>query len=112
MLNNYPFKPRGVIKWQAFAAVISGEEQKEEVKETPTYDITLLDDHLDQLDLKIKEALITNAKVKVKYLQDNQINIYKGYLLKVDYHQKKIIFDNLNIESSQIIEVEIIDEEE
>lgn len=110
MQNNYPFKPRGIIKWQAFAAVISGEEQKDEVKETPTFDITLLDDHLEQLDLKIQEAFITKAKVRIKYLKDNKINIDKGYLLHVDYHQKKIILDNLNIESSQIIEVEIIDD--
>lgn len=112
MPNNYQFNPRGVIKWQAFAAVISGDEQKDDVREIKKYDINLLDDYLDQLDLKLKEALITKSKVLIKYLNNNEYQVYRGYILNIDYTNMKITFDDLTLLSNQIIEIELIDNQE
>lgn len=110
MQGKYQFNPRGIIKWQAFAAVISGDEQKEEVKEKPIHSYTLLDDYLDQLDVKLQEAILSNTKVRIKYLSNNQINLHKGYIKKIDYNQRQIIFDNINIDPSQIIELDLLDD--
>lgn len=111
MQSDYRFNPRGVIKWQAFAAVVSGEEQKEEIKDIPILNYNLLDDYLDQLDVKIQEAILIKAKVKVKFLKNNQINLHKGYIKMIDYNSKQVIFSDIKIDSNEIIELDLIEDE-
>ena len=110
MLNNddYPFKPRGIVKWHAFAALINGEEQKEAAIETTSLDITLLDDKLDELNYTLNEAIIHNEKIRINYINDSLIEICEGIITNIDDINNFIQIDDNKININQIIDIYII----
>ena len=109
MPNNYQFHPRGIIKWHAFAALISGEEQKKEAWEEETITVDLLADKQESLNIIINEALKFNYLLEINYLENNKIKCLESYLLKIDYHCKTLIFKDITLSTYQIIDLKILD---
>ncbi|MDR1782231.1 MAG: hypothetical protein LBR40_04440 [Bacilli bacterium] len=103
--ENYQFHPRGIIKWHAFAAVISSEEQKDMVIDEDIIDIELLDDKKNYLDYLLQEAITNNQKICVSYVENNQIINQEGSLIKIDYYTNTILVNNINIPIKNIIDI-------
>ena len=106
--NEYQFHPRGIIKWHAFAALISGEEQVNEVSEEETIMIDLLDDKQESLNMVISEALKFNYLLGINYLENNKIKYLESYLSNIDYQNKTLIFNDITLATYQIIDLTII----
>lgn len=96
MQNNhdYPFKPRGIEKWHAFAALISGEEQKKEATDISIIENNLLDDKLEELDNTLNEALIYNHILIIKYITNNEVKTIESVIVDIDEINKNLILEN------------------
>ena len=108
MQSNYDFKPRGIIKWHAFSALISGEEQKENAKDIETIDIELLDDKQDYLNYIINESLLNNYSMGIKYVDNNEIKYFESTPIRVDTIEKNLIFKDITLSIYQIIDLIIL----
>lgn len=108
MQNDYDFKPRGIIKWHAFAALISGEEQKEIAKEIEDIDIELLDDKQDYLNFIINEALLHNYILGIKYIDNNEIKYLESIPIRIDSIEKNLIFKDIILSIYQVIDLIIL----
>ncbi|MDF9867691.1 hypothetical protein OKW22_001269 [Bacilli bacterium PM5-3] len=108
MPNNYPFKPRGIVKWHAFAALISGEEQKQNATTIKNLEIELLDDKLALLETTINDALKNNSLLAIKYLENNQINYLESTIIKLNSIEQVIEFKDIKLQINQIIDLTII----
>ncbi|MGL4382205.1 MAG: hypothetical protein ACRCTA_00635 [Bacilli bacterium] len=109
MPSNYKFKPRGIIKWHAFAAVISSDEQFERVVEDEDLSFSLLEDHQDYLDFILQEALNNQKKVLINYLKANELHQVKG-LITLDHNSVHSLYCNqILIPLSSIKDIQIIE---
>ena len=108
MPSDYPFKPRGIVKWHAFAAVISGEEQKDQATDIKNIEFELLDDRLSLLDETLTEAINNNHLLAIKYLDNNQINYLESKIIKINRFEQTIEFSDKTINIKQIIDLTII----
>jgi len=108
MQNNYQFKPRGIVKWHAFAALISGEEQKHQATDIEKINVELLDDRLTSLDSIITEAITFNHLLGIKYLENNEFKYLEAKIIKIDNLNKSIIFESITLKVNQIIDLIII----
>lgn len=108
MLNNYPFKPRGIIKWHAFAAVVDGEEQMESASTKEILEFDLLTDQLDALDNTLLNAYQNNLKIRVSYLEDNQIKTYDSKIISLNAHEKTIYLHHKKLAIERIIDIQVL----
>lgn len=108
MPSNYPFRPRGIVKWHAFSALLSGEEQKESAYTQEELDIDLFEDKLNQLNQTLLQALDQEALLNIEYVENNEIKKIDSIIQKIDYHTNEIIFEDLTLDVLQIINLTII----
>lgn len=108
MPNKYPFKPRGIIKWQAFSAVVGVEEQFEAATTKEELEIDLLDDRLELLDKTLLEAYQNNFMIRVSYLEDNQVKTYDSKIINMNAHEKTIYLHHKKLSIDSIIDIEIL----
>jgi len=108
MQNNFDhkFRPRGIDKWHAFAALVSGDEQKESAIEKTVLSFDFFDEYYDDLDLLIKEAIANKQRVKVTYLIDNKYQEVIGLINKVDEYNKTLVIDKKTIPFVNIFTIE------
>lgn len=106
--KDYPFKPRGIIKWNAFAAVISADAQFEAIIEDDIIDINLLDDYKYYINYILQEAILMNKEVSIKYIYDNRIYNTNGYIIEYNDKEKKILINDLQIELISIKEIVLL----
>lgn len=99
---------RGMIKWQPFNAVVSGNSiinsvmAKKNKKDMPI----LSDDQLNNIQEKIFYSWETKDKIMVVYFKNGNYYKNQGYVIDIKINQKKIVFDNgLNLFFSQIIKI-------
>lgn len=104
----YKFRPRGIEKWHAFAALLSGDEQKETAIEKEQLSFTLYDDYLDEMNYKVQQALSHNSKILVEYLKDNQYQQIQGYISNVDQYNSTIQINDQIIEIDTISFIDIL----
>lgn len=102
MQNNYQFKPRGIVKWHAFSAVISGNEQKESAHIDEIIDIDLFEDKLALLNQILLNALENDEILIIEYLEDNTLKNIESKIIKIDYPNNTIIFEDLSLNVLQI----------
>ncbi|MDR3215702.1 MAG: YolD-like family protein [Bacilli bacterium] len=103
--DNYQFHPRGIVKWHAFSAVVSNEEQLQEAVEIELLDIELLEDKKNYLDYQLKHALNNNLITSVSYLKDNQIIMMEGHISNVDYFNRTLNINDHNLPIDNIIDI-------
>jgi len=107
MQNNFDhkFRPRGIEKWHAFAALVSGDEQKDAATEEKILSFAYFDEYYDDLDFLIKEAYQSKKEVKITYLQDNQYHEMIGIITKIDDFQALLFVNNQAIQFKHIYSV-------
>jgi hypothetical protein len=109
MLNsNHKFKPRGIEKWHAFAALISGDEQKDNALEKEILSFEFFDDYYDDISYIIQEAILDKSLVLIKYLIDNEYKEVDGIIKKIDEYQSLLILDKVSIPLSSLYSIEVI----
>lgn len=108
MPNNYPFKPRGIIKWHAFSALLSGEDQKKSANTTEILDIDLSEDKLEQLNQILLLALEQESLLLIEYLELNSIKKIESIIQKINYPTNTIIFEDLSLNVHQILNLTIL----
>lgn len=109
MLNNndYPFKPRGIVKWHAFAAVISGDEQMQQSNPDKIIEIDILDDQRDIINSYLMNSLHNKIDINIVYLRNNKLQNKLGYLIEYLEFEKEIVLnDNSRIHLDEIINIE------
>jgi hypothetical protein len=101
---------RGIIKWNAFDALVGYHSMLEEMKyrlgkkERPS----LSDDTYEELNRKLNNAIAKANDVEIKYYHDGYLRHTFGHINRVDYQNKIIIlstFEKLNAED--IIDIEL-----
>lgn len=99
---------RGIIKWNAFDALVGYSSMLEEMryrlgkKPKPT----LSDDALEDLNRKLQEALATEKDIELKYYRDGYIRFTFGTVQKVDYTKKEITLSTWEkFQAEDIIEI-------
>ncbi|MEG0364407.1 MAG: YolD-like family protein [Erysipelotrichales bacterium] len=103
--DEYPFRPRGIVKWHAFAAVISGDEQKESVITKDIVDIELMEDTLNVLNTELLEAYNNNRKVIIEYVENNKISKGTFTIKKIDKLNEKIYLNDKELDIFSIISI-------
>jgi len=92
---------RGIIKWNAFDALVGYSSMLEEMKyrlgkkDKPV----LSDDAYDELNQKLTIALKESKDVEISYYNNGYVRHTFGRVLRVDYQNKRIIlstFEKLN----------------
>lgn len=107
MQSNYPFKPRGIVKWHAFSALIDGEDQKNDVIDIPDLSLDLTNNQLSLMNYNLSYALAMNCEVNIEYIHNNKKNNVSGYIKKVDDIKQTILIDDLIIKVSAISDISI-----
>ncbi|WP_423363897.1 YolD-like family protein [Mycoplasma sp. P36-A1] len=103
--QDYKFSPRGIEKWHAFAAVVSGDEQKDTAIEIVQKSINLFDEHLDEINYIVLEALELKLEVSIDYLENNEFKLIKGYISKVDTLNSTLFINDIIIPLDSISSV-------
>lgn len=106
--DDYQFHPRSIEKWHAFAALLSGEEQKEAAQTIEQLSFDLAEDNLNNLDYILSYALKNNSLVAFKYLEDNTIYYLESTITKIDSTNKKLILADKELAISTIIDMNIL----
>lgn len=90
------YKDRGMMKWAPFDALNGFHETIEayKYKRGKQARPTLLEDKLNQLDIKLKEALEQSFEIQIYYYFDGYINHLYGRVRKVDLNFRYIILDH------------------
>lgn len=97
---------RNVIKWQPFAAVISGTSMINDVlKEKNKIQMPLLsEDQKQELQEKMVTFFQTQEVTTIKFYRDGKLYLLKGKITSIDpYHQKIIVNAQHSLFFSQII---------
>jgi hypothetical protein len=110
MLNNadHKFRPRGIEKWHAFAAVVAGDEQKEAAIEIEQISFEHFDEYYDELNYLIEEAISENKFVEITYLENNQYKKHHSQIKKVDNLNASLILTDKKIALTNIYKIEIL----
>lgn len=105
MPNNYPFKPRGIMKWHAFSALIDGEDQKDDVVEITDLNIDLTTNQYSLLNYNLSYAVAMNCKVTIEYIKNNKKHKLIGYIDKVDEFNQVLSIDQQIIHVKDIFNI-------
>lgn len=105
MQSNYPFKPRGIVKWHAFAALIDGEEQKDDVQEIDLIEKDLTTNQYALMNYNLSYAIAMNCEVIIEYLIDNKITSIQGFINKVDDINQTIVVNGKLIKVQDITNI-------
>ncbi|MGI6393001.1 MAG: YolD-like family protein [Candidatus Izemoplasmatales bacterium] len=101
---------RGIIKWNAFDALVGHSSMLEELKyrlgkkEKPV----LSEDAYDELNQKLALAVQKDKEVEISYYKDGYIRHTFGCIKSIDYQNKRIVlstFEKLN--ANDIIDIVI-----
>lgn len=101
-------RDRGMVKWQPFSAVASGNSMIDEVlNERDKLEMpTLSDDQTMELQEKIFKAFNNQEVVNIKYYKAGKLYVNKGKISNIDVSKLKIVINfEISVFFSQIIEV-------
>lgn len=100
---------RGIIKWNAFDALVGYSSMLEEMryrlgkKPRPL----LSEDDFLELDRKLQEALAAECDIELKYYHDGYIRFTFGTVRKVDYNRREITLSTWEkFQAEDIIEID------
>jgi len=105
---DHKFRPRGIDKWHAFAALVSGDEQKESAIEIETLRFDYFDEYYDDLNLIMNEAYNEKKKVKITFLDNNQYHELEGYITKIDDYSQRVTLEKTKILMKNIYSIELV----
>lgn len=105
--NNYPFRPRGIIKWGAFAAVIDGDEQKRQVIKKRKLTNNLVEDRLLELDQNAQYAKDNNIQVTLVYIEEDQLLTIIGHINDIDLLSKSISINEKIIPNDRVVDIQL-----
>ena len=98
---------RGIIKWQHFNSCFNSEKiilDIDKKKNRIKYPI-LSEDQIMDLENKLKDSYNLKIIINIKYYYDGCIEFIKGKIKYLDWQEKKIYINNINIYLSQILEI-------
>ncbi|MFA7417704.1 MAG: YolD-like family protein [Acholeplasma sp.] len=90
------YKDRGIMKWAPFDALngfhetIEAYKYEKGKKDRPI----LLEDQLNLLDTKLKEAIDNNIEIQIYYYFDGYIKNVYGHVKRADRNFKYLLLDN------------------
>lgn len=99
---------RGMIKWQPFNAVASGNYMVNEVlrKKNKLAMPSLSEDQQNEIQNKILDSFQTQEVVKIKYYKNGRIYNEEGIIEQIDRNNHNIILNNgQKVFFAQIIEI-------
>lgn len=105
--NNYQFHPRGIEKWGAFAAVIDGDEQKNQVITKKKLTNNLVEERLLELDQNVQYAQANNIQVTLVYIDEDQLLTITGYIKEIDIINKIIKIDDQIISNDKVVDIQL-----
>lgn len=87
---------RGIIKWSPFDGLAGFNDLFTELRNRLTRidKPTLLEDRLEELDLKLQSVLKNNQNTLFEYFYDGHIRYAEGHILKIDSIQRIILLDS------------------
>jgi hypothetical protein len=95
MLNTYI--DRGIIKWNAFDALVGYSSMLEEMryrmgkKERPV----LSDDDYEQLNRDLNHAMQEHLEVEIRYFHDGYARFTYGTIRRLDYAKREIVLSTM-----------------
>lgn len=99
---------RGIIKWNAFDALVGYSSMLEEMryrlgkKPRPV----LSEDDFTEMDRKLQEAVATERDIELKYYHDGYIRFTFGTVKKVDFTRREITLSTWEkFQAEDIIEI-------
>lgn len=105
--NNYPFRPRGIAKWGAFAAVIDGDEQKRQVIKKRKLTNNLVEERLLELDQNAQYAKDNNIQVSLVYIEEDQLLTIIGHINDIDLISKSISINEKIIPNDKVVDIQL-----
>ena len=106
------YHDRGIIKWAAFEALVSGDE----ILEKLLYNLYIInkpilsEDEYKELDQNLKEALDNDKKLIIKYYKDGYVFDSYGKIKKIDRINKSIILNTgESVKIDDIMDIKIED---
>lgn len=77
---------RGIIKWSPFDGLAGFNDLFTELRNKLTRmdKPVLLDDRLEELDLKLKEVIEHQSEILIEYYSDGHVNYVQSMVLKID----------------------------
>lgn len=100
-------KPRGIIKWQPFAALSDTEEIVDEINKinnlTTKPHVSV--DIAEEINRALVDTIQNGISVLVDYFIDNQIKSIKGTIKKYDPVELTVVIDTHKIHIKSIINV-------
>ena len=98
---------RGIIKWQPFNSCFSGINVINDITKEKDKFIypTLSEDQLKIIEEKIKDAYILKLNINLKYFTDGEIKFIVGKINYINFQEKKICLNNINIYFKQILDI-------
>ena len=100
-------KPRGIVKWQPFAALTDTEEMAEEINaiNNLTTKPHVSSDIAEEINRALVDTIQNGITVLVDYFANNQIKSIKGTIKKYDPVELTVVIDTHKIQIKSIINV-------
>lgn len=101
------YKDRGIIKWLPFDALtgfrtsINNLIKERNKVEKPV----LLDDQIEILNIKLKEALKCNQEISLIYYEDGYFKEVSGKVTKIDLYEQVLFFNSLKIDFLKVLDI-------
>ena len=96
---------RKMLKWAPFDAVLNSNQTKNELSNHKTLiDMPILDEYqIEQIEKNIHYAYNNKLQIKITYYNNGRVHTLNNYIKKLDYINKKIVFNNYFILSFECI---------
>ena len=101
-------KPRGIVKWQPFAALTDTEEMAEEINaiNNLTSKPHLSNDLAEEINRALIDTIQNSIKVVIDYFANNQVLTVTGEIAKYDPIERTIKINSENIDVYSIIKID------
>lgn len=105
MQNN--FKPRGIVKWQAFAAVYDPFDFSSRVNQNVLFqeNVELSENQIEQLNLDLLAASQNSLTVDIVFYQEGRFQTVTGIVNSIDPVSQTFKVDSLQLKMSELLEI-------